>query len=102
MKGEEGREIRLRVLKIKNRRNEQSFIYALQFKFKLKKIIPKKFRVPPECILNGGTVPSGCILNGGAVPPGCILNGGTVPPGCILNGGTVPPFNLFLLDMRVF
>ena len=87
--------------------NERSFIFAIQSKIKLKNIFHKKVRVPPGCILNGGTVPPGCILNEGTVPPGCILNGGTVPPGCILNrgtvnpgcilnGGTVPPFHLFL------
>ena len=40
-KGGGGREIMLKGLKLKNGRNERSFIFALQSKFKLKKIIHK-------------------------------------------------------------
>ena len=38
------------------------------------------FRVPPTCMLFGGTVPPMSVLFGGTVPPACVLFGGTVPP----------------------
>ena len=41
---------------------EQSLIFAVQSKFKLRKVDEKKIRVSTGCILSVGTVPMGCIL----------------------------------------
>ena len=91
------REMRLQGrIKLKNGCNERSLIYAIQSRFKLKKIDEDKIRVPTGCILSVGTVPTGCILTVGTVPTGCILTVGTVPTGCILTVGTVPTDNLSL------
>ena len=73
------REMRLRRIKLKNGCHERSLIFAIQSRFKLKKIDEDKIRVPTGCILTVGTVPTGCILTVGTVPTGCILTVGTVP-----------------------
>ena len=48
------------------------------------------FRVPPTCMLFGGTV-----------PPMSVLFGGTVPPACVLFEGTVPQNNQSLFEVEI-
>ena len=67
---------------------EQSLIFAVQSKFKLKKGRWKKIWVSTGYILSVETVPTGCILSVGTVSTGCILSVGTVPTECILSVGT--------------
>ena len=63
------------------------YFFFIQSKFKLRKIVKEKLKVPAGCILSVWTVPMGCILSVGIVPTRCILSIGTVPTDTIsLNG----------------
>ena len=50
--------MRLRRIRLKNGCHERSLIFAIQSRFKLKKIDKEKIRFPTECILSVGTVPT--------------------------------------------
>ena len=96
------REMRLQGrIKLENGCDKRSLIFALQSRFKLKKIDEDKIRVPTGCILSVGTVPTGCILFVVTVPTGYILLVGTVPTGCILSVGTVP-MRCILIQLQRF